>query len=227
MLPEFHHHPRVSSGEFVERYTNNIKQTNSEGFAVLKDGVMRACVSCCLPSISGQGFKGVDRRRKILLVVCGKIQRLQKASKRSKGDHPKAKQHARPASKTLKMAEYKADEFLMFDSAVSGRSAEIQVIYAYPNEYSVGITSLGYQLVCVKYRGQRSLQNQSTTWCSKSVHARLHVCRFGLILRLDLTFTWLAFSLTPTSSCPRPWTSWGSALHGNWTTSMSWTFWSS
>lgn len=44
------------------------------------------------------------------------------------------------------MAEFKADEVLMFDPVAAGRDA-LQVVYAYPNEYTVGITSLGYQLV--------------------------------------------------------------------------------
>jgi radical SAM superfamily enzyme YgiQ (UPF0313 family) len=44
------------------------------------------------------------------------------------------------------MAKVKADETVLFD-AVPGVSDALSVIYAYPNEYSVGITSLGYQLV--------------------------------------------------------------------------------
>lgn len=44
------------------------------------------------------------------------------------------------------MLEYKQDETLLFTPVKAGRDA-VRVIYAYPNEYSVGITSLGYQLV--------------------------------------------------------------------------------
>lgn len=47
---------------------------------------------------------------------------------------------------TNSMAKVKADETVLFD-AVPGVSDALRVIYAYPNEYSVGITSLGYQLV--------------------------------------------------------------------------------
>lgn len=53
---------------------------------------------------------------------------------------------APPRSKTLHMAECKADEILCFDPVPAARGA-LQVLYAYPNTYSVGITSLGYQLV--------------------------------------------------------------------------------
>jgi radical SAM superfamily enzyme YgiQ (UPF0313 family) len=47
---------------------------------------------------------------------------------------------------TESLARVKADETIMFDP-VPGRQDALNVVYAYPNEYSVGITSLGYQLV--------------------------------------------------------------------------------
>ena len=49
-------------------------------------------------------------------------------------------------SKAALMAEFRADEITLFDGVPPGREA-LQVVYAYPNEYTVGITSLGYQLV--------------------------------------------------------------------------------
>ncbi|PSC73970.1 radical SAM [Micractinium conductrix] len=55
-------------------------------------------------------------------------------------DKPAAK------SKPLQMAEFKSDEILMFQPVAAARDA-LQVVYAYPSEYTVGITSLGYQLV--------------------------------------------------------------------------------
>ncbi|EFN58743.1 hypothetical protein CHLNCDRAFT_140442 [Chlorella variabilis] len=58
---------------------------------------------------------------------------------------------APPRSKTLHMAECKADEILCFDPVPAARGA-LQVLYAYPNTYSVGITSLGYQLVIASVR---------------------------------------------------------------------------
>lgn len=44
------------------------------------------------------------------------------------------------------LARVKGDEIVLF-KPVPGISDGLRVVYAYPNEYSVGITSLGYQLV--------------------------------------------------------------------------------
>lgn len=44
------------------------------------------------------------------------------------------------------LARVKSDEIVLFKH-VPGVSDGLRVVYAYPNEYSVGITSLGYQLV--------------------------------------------------------------------------------
>jgi radical SAM superfamily enzyme YgiQ (UPF0313 family) len=44
------------------------------------------------------------------------------------------------------LSRVKADETVLFDP-VPGTQDALNVVYAYPNEYSVGITSLGYQLV--------------------------------------------------------------------------------
>lgn len=51
-----------------------------------------------------------------------------------------------PPNATDSLARVKADETILFDP-VPGRPDALNVVYAYPNEYSVGITSLGYQLV--------------------------------------------------------------------------------
>jgi radical SAM superfamily enzyme YgiQ (UPF0313 family) len=57
---------------------------------------------------------------------------------------PGVQASARAAPESL--ARVKADETILFDP-VPGRADALNVVYAYPNEYSVGITSLGYQLV--------------------------------------------------------------------------------
>lgn len=44
------------------------------------------------------------------------------------------------------LARVKSDEIVLF-KPIPGVSDGLRVVYAYPNEYSVGITSLGYQLV--------------------------------------------------------------------------------
>lgn len=49
-------------------------------------------------------------------------------------------------NKQLSMTTIRADETLLFQSVPAVENA-IKVVYAYPNEYTVGITSLGYQLV--------------------------------------------------------------------------------
>ena len=56
-------------------------------------------------------------------------------------------------SKAALMAEFRADEITLFDAVPPGRDA-LQVVYAYPNEYTVGITSLGYQLVWAFFETQ-------------------------------------------------------------------------
>ena len=53
---------------------------------------------------------------------------------------------SRSSTPSLSMAQVKSDEMTLFTS-VPGVPDALKVIYAYPNEYSVGITSLGYQLV--------------------------------------------------------------------------------
>ncbi len=46
------------------------------------------------------------------------------------------------------MAKFASDEILFFDRAnVLTSSHPLEVVYAYPNEYSIGICSLGYQIV--------------------------------------------------------------------------------
>ena len=56
--------------------------------------------------------------------------------------------NAPPKTKSpqLQMAEFRRDETLMFDPVKAAPGA-LSVVYAYPNDYTVGITSLGYQLV--------------------------------------------------------------------------------
>ncbi|KAK3270103.1 hypothetical protein CYMTET_21483 [Cymbomonas tetramitiformis] len=46
----------------------------------------------------------------------------------------------------VRMREFEKDETLMFQP-IPGDPNALQIVYAYPNTYSVGITSLGYQLV--------------------------------------------------------------------------------
>ncbi|KAI3436868.1 hypothetical protein D9Q98_006278 [Chlorella vulgaris] len=65
---------------------------------------------------------------------------------REKQQQQKQAQKQTPRSKTSHMSECKADEILCFDPVPAARGA-LQVLYAYPNDYSVGITSLGFQLV--------------------------------------------------------------------------------
>ena len=55
--------------------------------------------------------------------------------------------NSKPLSPELQMSQFKRDEVVMFDSVKAAPGA-LQIVYAYPNDYTVGITSLGYQLVC-------------------------------------------------------------------------------
>ena len=64
-----------------------------------------------------------------------------------------AKRISTQRSKAALMAEFRADEITLFDAVPPGRDA-LQVVYAYPNEYTVGITSLGYQLVWAFFETQ-------------------------------------------------------------------------
>ncbi len=45
------------------------------------------------------------------------------------------------------MRAFAADETLFFSPHGETSADALRVVYAYPNSYSVGITSLGYQLV--------------------------------------------------------------------------------
>ena len=53
---------------------------------------------------------------------------------------------AKTKSPQLQMADFRRDETLMFDPVKADPGA-LSIVYAYPNDYTVGITSLGYQLV--------------------------------------------------------------------------------
>jgi hypothetical protein len=65
-------------------------------------------------------------------------------------DHGGGGRAAMPSqqAKLAAMREFEQDEKLMFNVVPAGRDA-IQCVYAYPNTYTVGICSLGYQLVRV------------------------------------------------------------------------------
>lgn len=71
---------------------------------------------------------------------------------RSGGNASKQKGNKKPAwtptnaNSKPKMQNLAGEEILLFDSVAPSKDA-LRVIYAYPNEYTVGITSLGYQLV--------------------------------------------------------------------------------
>jgi ligand-binding SRPBCC domain-containing protein len=62
------------------------------------------------------------------------------------------------------MRAFAADETLFFTPAASTLPDALRVVYAYPNSYSVGITSLGYQLV----------------WAFFATHAGVNVSRLFL-----------------------------------------------
>ncbi|GMH37162.1 hypothetical protein BSKO_05035 [Bryopsis sp. KO-2023] len=66
-------------------------------------------------------------------------------SKKRGGGRQQRKSSEAP-SPLLNMSRFRADEKLLFEG-VPGQHGALDVVYAYPNEYSVGITSLGYQLV--------------------------------------------------------------------------------
>ncbi|GAQ84314.1 radical SAM domain protein [Klebsormidium nitens] len=55
--------------------------------------------------------------------------------------------------KLAAMRAFEQDEKLMFDVVPAGRDA-VQCVYAYPNTYTVGICSLGYQLVWAYLAGR-------------------------------------------------------------------------
>lgn len=54
--------------------------------------------------------------------------------------------HSRIHAFTHSLARTRQDETVLFDPVAAAPDA-LNVVYAYPNEYTVGITSLGYQLV--------------------------------------------------------------------------------
>eukprot|EP00897_Mesotaenium_endlicherianum_P008087 jgi/Mesen1/7306/ME000374S06665 len=86
--------------------------------------------------------KGEDSPRKS---GSGSSSDAQKAKPPPKSDSAKLKS-ATPAGKLAAMREFAQDERLMFNARTPAADA-LQCIYAYPNEYTVGICSLGYQLV--------------------------------------------------------------------------------
>lgn len=148
---------------------------------------MRAWLSCRRPCHAWHSQSHTPRRQPP--VVCAKGGRT--ASRRQRpAEAARERLPKKPKSKTLQMAEFKADEVLLFDPVPAGRSvcwctackagaegergegrvlnpqpptrprtrvarrnAALQVVYAYPNEYTVGITSLGYQLVRLSLAG--------------------------------------------------------------------------
>eukprot|EP00889_Picochlorum_renovo_P005590 jgi/Picre1/32620/NNA_007966.t1 len=68
------------------------------------------------------------------------------AKNRQRGSKKPADKKKHDGWKMNSMATVKSDETMLFQP-VPGNADALTVIYAYPNEYSVGITSLGYQLV--------------------------------------------------------------------------------
>jgi hypothetical protein len=60
--------------------------------------------------------------------------------------HTHAFTHSRIHAFTHSLARTRQDETVLFDPVAAAPDA-LNVVYAYPNEYTVGITSLGYQLV--------------------------------------------------------------------------------
>lgn len=80
------------------------------------------------------------------VVVAGKKNRNAGKGKRTtrKGKGKGSEKQA--LSPLMNMSKFRGKETLMFEPVAGGRD-DMQVVYAYPNEYSVGITSLGYQSV--------------------------------------------------------------------------------
>ena len=105
--------------------------------------VMRAWLTCRGP---WQGSRHASSRNLTVWAAKSGKSATKTRRQRPSTDH-KAPGSSKAKSKLSQMAEFRADEVLLFDPVPTGCNAALQVVYAYPNEYSVGITSLGYQLV--------------------------------------------------------------------------------
>lgn len=69
--------------------------------------------------------------------------------------------HVSSSKRLSNMSDFSADETLFFDRIGDPRSpSNVHIIFAYPNEYSVGICSLGYQVV---WGSLSSIQDVSVT----------------------------------------------------------------
>jgi hypothetical protein len=115
---------------------------------------MRVWLSCQFRHRPWQTARQTDSGRS--LVVYAKGGKSATKTRRQQHDNSKAPGASRGKSKLSQMVQFKADEVLLFDPVPAGRNAALQVVYAYPNEYSVGITSLGYQLVSRHLTKKRS-----------------------------------------------------------------------
>lgn len=95
-------------------------------------------------------------RRLVIAAAAKRKQHGQSSGKRTKSSRqPNKRQQSPSQSDVGALAGFKADEHLLFqENKPPQASSVVNIIYAYPNEYTVGICSLGYQLVWAYFATQ-------------------------------------------------------------------------
>lgn len=95
------------------------------------------------------------------------------------------------------MQDFKRDETLLFQPVRPGKDA-LQVIYAYPNKYTVGITSLGYQLV-----SHQTYVALSLLLCCHSIPLKTKIPTLPPIA-MDQVYPWMFFETVALPASPHP-----------------------
>lgn len=116
-----------------------------------------------------------------------------------------------PRAKRLSnMTEWEREETLFFDRSMApvGRDADeaVHVVYAYPNEYAVGICSLGYQVVWEMLSGLDNVHvTRLFTDAMESLPYRTDLLGFSMSWELDYVgiFAQLEFASVPRHSIQR------------------------
>lgn len=91
----------------------------------------------CTLNVRAAGKKGGGKQK-------GGVRRVGGGGGKQRGGDGSLKTSRSPE---LAMSDFRGDEVLMFNPVKPSGNDPLTVVYAYPNDYTVGITSLGYQLV--------------------------------------------------------------------------------
>lgn len=108
------------------------------------------------------------------------------------------------------MQEWQKEEILFFDRPVSSVGADndaiVQIVYAYPNEYTVGICSLGYQIVWATFCRLPNVQvTRLFTDAMEQLPYRTDLLGFSMSWELDYVgiFSQLEFASVPRRAAER------------------------